>query len=114
LFEGVAAARSAEPDIASALAYNGIHVLLWALAGVAASYFFALADLHPEAWYLLFVGVIVLLTWFVGLDVAVSSIGLGRIHLWLGGMLGAAAMAAFLWWRHPGVFDRAGHAFDRE
>lgn len=114
LFRGVEAAGSAEPEITSALAYNAIHVLLWVLAGIAASYFFALADRHPEAWYLLLVGVIVLFTWFVGLDVAVGSLGLGRIHLWLGGVLGSAAMGSFLWGRHPGVFQRAGHAFDRD
>jgi hypothetical protein len=114
LFRGIEAAASAEPEITSALAYNAIHVLLWVLAGISASYFFALADRHPEAWYLLLVGVIVLFTWFLGLDVAVSSLGLGRIHLWLGGLLGAAAMGSFLWWRHPGVLQRAGHAFDRD
>jgi hypothetical protein len=114
LFQGIEAAASAEPEITSALAYNAVHVLLWALAGVTASYFFALADVHPEAWYLLFVGVVVLFGWFLGLDVAVGSIGLGRVHLWLGGILGAAAMASFLWWRHPGVFQRAQHAFDRD
>jgi hypothetical protein len=114
LFQGSAAAASAEPEIASALAYNAIHVLLWTAAGISASYFFTLADRHPEAWYLLLVGLIVLFTWFLGLDVAVSSLGLGRIHLWMGGVLGAAAMGSFLWWRHPGVFRRAGHAFDRD
>jgi hypothetical protein len=56
--------------------------------------------------------VIVLFTWFLGLDVAVSSIGLGRIHLWLGGTLGAAAMGPFLWWRRPSLFQKARHAFD--
>jgi hypothetical protein len=114
LFQGTEAAASVEPEVTSALAYNAIHVLLWVLAGFAGSYFFTLADRHPEAWYLLFVGLIVLLTWFLGLDVAVRSLGLGRIHLWLGGVLGAAAMGSFLWWRHPGVFQRAGHAFDED
>jgi hypothetical protein len=41
------------------------------------------------------------------LDVAVSETGLVRLHLWLGGLAGALAVAIFMGWRHPHAMARA-------
>ena len=108
LFQGVEAARSARPELAVAIAYNGIHVLAWLAAGMLCAYLVQLVEHHPRSWYLVFVGAaFVALAAFL-LDAAVNVTGLPRLHLWVGGFVGVSAMGAFLVWRHPAVLRRAG------
>lgn len=108
LFEGLEQARVAQPNLEVAIAYNGIHVLLWLAAGMAAAYLVQRVERAPRSWYLLFLGVVFLLTALLLLDATVLETGLGRLQLWLGGVLGIAAMSAFLLWRHPALRAHVG------
>jgi hypothetical protein len=108
LFEGAEQARAAQPDLQVAIAYNGIHVLVWLVAGVAAAYLVQRVERAPRSWYLIFVGVVFVLTALLLLDATVLDTGLGRLQLWLGGIVGVAAMSAFLLWRHPTLRAHVG------
>ena len=57
LFQGAEAARSVEPELTLAVAYNAVHLLLWLVAGIAAAWLVTLVEHHPAVWYLVFVGV---------------------------------------------------------
>lgn len=109
LFQGPEAALHVrQPVLSVALAYNGIHVLMWLAAGVGASWIAHLVEAHPRLWYVAGLAVIFVALVFLGLDRAAEGVELPRLHLWIGGLLGAAAMGAFLVWRHPRIVRRAG------
>jgi len=112
IFEGPAAARTVEPEITRAVSYNLVHFLSWIAAGLVASFSVSLADARPKIWYLVFVAMSFV---FVSLLYVAGSFevpGLGRHHLWIGGLLGAASMLAYLWHRHPGLREHLNDVYD--
>ena len=105
IFEGAEAARTVEPEITRAVAFNAIHVVVWLLAGFAAAWVVTMIESYPAVWYLLFVAIAFLFGAFLWIEGAFGVPGLGRFQLATGGLLGAAAMSLYLWWRHPGVLS---------
>jgi hypothetical protein len=45
----------------------------------------------------------IFIAFFFALDAEVEAVNIARLHLWAGGLSGAAALTGFLLWRHPSV-----------
>lgn len=101
LTEGAAAARAATPDPELALEFTGLHVAVWLVLGIAGSGLITLVDTRPKLASLVFgtfAFVFISLSYLSG---AYAIPGLGAMHLWVGTLLGSAAAAGYLSWRHP-------------
>ncbi|HEX5066316.1 MAG TPA: hypothetical protein VFY49_09390 [Myxococcota bacterium] len=92
---------TAEPGVAAL--YHAAHFAAWMIAGFIASWLVKLAERRPEMRFLPLLGLAALIAFFFALDDDVDAAGIGTLHLWAGGLAGAAATAAYLLWRHPGV-----------
>lgn len=104
--EGVEAARMAQPDVAVAIRFTGLHLVVWAVLGVVGSLLISIVDSRPKLASVVFTGfafVFISASYLAG---AFSIPGLGPLHLWIGTLLGSAGAAAYLGWRHPHL---AGH-----
>jgi len=102
LMSGAAALRSQGPVAGAAAFYHGFHFLAWVALGFAGSALMARAERTRTRWLPPLAGLLALVPLAV-LDVFVRTAELERMHLWLGGLAGIAAMGAFLVWRHPGA-----------
>lgn len=103
LLRGPEEARTVVSDPGIAVVYNLIHFGIWIAIGFAGSALMKLAERRPEMRFLplfLLAGMIALC---FALDAEVRETALGRAHLWIGGLTSAAAVTAYLLWRHPGV-----------
>ncbi len=101
---GAEAARETGVDGAMAGAYHVAHFAIWAVAGLAGSALMTTAEergLRWLPWGVLFVYLVGL----IALDAWAQDSGLGRMHLWSGGLAGGLAMGAYLFWRHPGAIS---------
>ena len=96
---------SAEPGVAAI--YTALHFLLWMIAGFASSFLVGLAERRPELRFIPVLCFFSLIAFFFALDGEVDATGIGRLHLWAGGLAGAIGLAAYLIWRHPGVLRSA-------
>lgn len=101
LLEGSDAVRMAEPSRGAAAFYNAIHFVLWMLGGFAATRALRRVEIEPSRWVVppLLAGAMLLI--LLGLDAWIAGSGVGRLHLWVGGLAGIAAVAAFASWRYP-------------
>jgi hypothetical protein len=106
LIHGAEAARDAKSVAGAAAAYNFVHFAVWLMVGSASVQLVHRVEKSASSWYLPYVGLAVFLLGCLALDVAVSETGLARMHLWLGGLAGALAIAVFLGWRHPHAMAR--------
>jgi len=102
LVAGREAARTAAPAAGSAALYHAVHFFAWIALGFAASGLMSRAERTGARWLPPLATVVAILP-LAALDVWVQHAGTGRLHLWLGGLAGIAAMGAFLAWRHPGA-----------
>ena len=102
LVAGAEAARSGAPAPGAAALYHFVHFFLWIAIGFAGSALMAWSECRPARWLPPAAAVLALVL-LAALDRAVQGAGLERLHLWLGGLAGIAAMGTFLAWRHPGA-----------
>jgi hypothetical protein len=106
LVHGVEAARGLDSAPGAAAAYNFVHFAVWMLVGSVSIRLMHLVERSAANWYLPYVALAIYLLGCIALDVAVSHTGLARMHLWLGGLAGALAVAIFIGWRHPHAMTR--------
>jgi hypothetical protein len=97
----VADPAAAEPGVAAL--YSFAHFGAWMVAGFVASALMKLAVRRPEMRFLPLLAFATLIAFFFALDSEVDATGIGRLHLWAGGLAGALSIAAYLLWRHPSV-----------
>ena len=97
----VADPTAAEPGVAAI--FHFVHFGAWMIAGFVASALVKLAERRPEMRFLPLFAFATLIVLFFALDADVDATGIGRLHLWAGGLAGALATAAYLLWRHPTV-----------
>ena len=100
-FEGPGTAHQAETSLQRALLYTVVHLGAWLVVGVASAYLAAATERFPSLWYALVVGVAALicaLLWAAGVW---QVPGLGYHHLWVGALVGGAALGSYLLRRHP-------------
>jgi hypothetical protein len=112
LYDGRDAASMVVADPASAVPgvaaiYHIVHFVLWMIAGFVASGLAGLAERRPALRFLPVFAFLTLIAFFFALDGEVDAIGIGRLHLWAGGLAGALGMAGYLLWRHPGLLSPA-------
>jgi len=91
---------AAEPGIAAL--YHAAHFSAWTVAGFLGAALVRLAERRPEMRFIPVLCAVSLVAFFFALDGEVRATGIGRLHLWAGGLAGAAAAIAVLMWRHPG------------
>ncbi len=91
---------AAEPGVAAL--YHSVHFVAWILAGFVGSGLVHLAERRPELRFIPVLCAVSLIALFFALDGEVRATGIGRLHLWAGGLVGATACIALLLWRHPG------------
>jgi hypothetical protein len=106
IFEGLSAARGTTSNPGAAAAYNAVHFALWMLAGFSGSYAMRRAEERAGGWRLPYLLLAALLLSYAALGAWVRDTGIGRSHLWLGGLAGAGGLLAFLAWRFPGAWAR--------
>ena len=101
---GLDAPESIVPSFEMALSFTWVHVLVFLLIGVAASWLLTLAERNPSVGF----GVVILFVFFeCGFLLASTAVAepvleaLAWPAVMIGNLLAAAAMAATLWWRHP-------------
>lgn len=107
LIHGAESARSLDAAPGAAAAYNFVHFAVWMLLGSLSIVLMHWVEKSAANWYLPYVALAVYLLGCFALDIAVSDIGLVRMHLWLGGLAGALAVAIYIGWRHPRAMTRA-------
>ncbi len=114
IFRGAPPADPATVDLPMAIAYNGLHLVVFILGGVVASFAVHEVDQHPLLWYLLASGFVGLV--FAGFlaDAALGVPVLGRYHFWGGGVVAALAMALYFWRRHPDLARHLKEAWRKE
>ena len=106
LFYGVRDLHVVEVWPGAVLAYNGLHLVVFLVLGVFASWLAKLAEKGPHLWY---VGVIFFM--FVAFHLLGAVFMLAEplraaLPAWLmvtAGFAASAAMAGYLVWTHPGV-----------
>jgi hypothetical protein len=106
LIDGVAAARIVDSAPGAAAAYNFVHFGVWMLVGSLGIQLMHRVEKSAANWYLPYIALALFLLGCFGLDIAVSETGLARMHLWLGGLAGALAVAIFAGWRYPHAMTR--------
>lgn len=103
LFEGIESARRTTVELGAACAYHAVHFAAWVVVGLVATRLVRRAEDQPALWYLPLLGAAAGVLALLLADGALRETGLGRPHLWLGGIAGIAVTGAFLLWRHPRV-----------
>lgn len=106
---GLDAPAQLAPSFETALSFTWVHVLVFLLIGVAASWLLTFAERNPSVGF----GVVILFVFFeFGFMLASTVIAEPVLHAlaWpavlVGNLLAAAAMAATFWWRHPNLTIR--------
>jgi hypothetical protein len=107
LLSGAEAARSQSLAAGAAPLYHTLHFLAWIALGFAGSALMGYAERARVRW-LPAVAAIAALVPLGVLDVLVRNAQIERLHLWVGGLVGIAAMGGFLVWRHPGAVGDGG------
>lgn len=101
LFEGRDAAREVRSAPGAAAAYNALHFGVWIAFGFLLSSLMYLVERAPKWRLLPWSAAAGSLLVMLALDLWVGEANLARPHLWMGGVAGLVAMAAYLTWRHP-------------
>ena len=92
---------AANPGVAPL--YHIVHFGLWTVAGFAAAALVQLAERRPELRFLPVLLLAGFVAFFFALDAEVADVNIARLHLWAGGLSGAALVTGYLLWRHPAV-----------
>jgi hypothetical protein len=103
LFRGPEAARTVVSAPGIAAAYNLVHFALWMAFGVAAVEVAKRVEKDSRVRFVPWIFLAVLMASYGLLDLWVRESGLGRTHLWSGGLVAAAVVTLMLIWRHPAV-----------
>lgn len=85
-------------------AYTMLHVLTFALAGVALTLLAHLASRDLSLRMGIWIGLVVAWFFFAGVTFTVATLTGERLPLWaiiVGSLLGTSSMATYLWRRHP-------------
>jgi hypothetical protein len=104
VFHGLRDAAAATGEVGPALAYNGAHMLVFALLGLAAARIVLAADRHPRLYYGVFVSVLAFLVAASVLVAALSAPVAAAVPGWsvvVANVLAVAAMGSYLWRLHP-------------
>jgi hypothetical protein len=101
LMDGAAAARVVTPNLMVALQFTGLHLGVWVLLGLAGSTLISIVDTRPKLASIVFAGCAFVFINLLYVAEAFSVPALAPRHLWVGTLLGSAAVAAYLAWRHP-------------
>lgn len=105
-----------EGVVAAVFAYNGLHLLVFALVGMAAAWVVTETERHPVLWYLGF------FAFFTGFayDVVLMMLYAGPsgepgwAAILGSNALAAAGMGAYLWAVHPGLWQEIRQRADPE
>lgn len=84
--------------------YTALHLILFALAGIALTFLVHLAARNLALRMGLWIGVVVTVCLFTGLTYMLTTATAERVPLWSvagGSLLGVGAMGWYLWRRHP-------------
>ena len=106
LFYGARDMSDASVGIGAALAYNGVHLLVFLGFGLLAAWLAEFAEHGPHFWYLGAVLLIVFAFHLLGLLLGVSTSLREAVPPWtlvVSGLLGCAAMAGYLLWNHAAL-----------
>jgi len=103
--QGAEAAHNVRSAPGAAIAYNVIHFSAWVAIGAIGAVLMHRVERAASAWYLPWLGLLVLLGACFCLDALIARSGLPRQRIWLGALSGVAALSGFLGWRYPRPFD---------
>ena len=106
LVSGPEAARMVVSAPGAAIAFNAIHFAVWIAAGSIGIALMRQVEESASNWYRPWVAAAVLALGCVVASLRASGAGLPQLHLWLGTLVGVAAMGWFLGWRHPRAMQR--------
>jgi hypothetical protein len=106
VFGSLPAAQDIAPSVEATLYFTLLHGALWILMGIASSALISLVDSHPRLWQAVFAFAVCFYASLLHIAGAFSIDGLPPLHLWIGTLLGAAAMAWYLAVRHPKLMGR--------
>jgi uncharacterized MAPEG superfamily protein len=106
LLQGVDAARTVRAEPGVAAVYNALHFAGWIFAAFIASILVHRVARGESGWALPGLAFLALIGTYVGLDLWIAETSLGRSQLWIGGLVGAVALAAYLGWRYPPAVAR--------
>jgi len=96
-------------------AYTGFHFVAFIVVGVFLSYMMTLFERFPIMFFVLLVLFLCLQAGFFVLDAILGAQMMHQLKPWsvvVGNLLAAAAMAVFLWKRHPSVLARVERLWD--
>lgn len=104
-------------DPAPVAVYNGLHLVVFLVAGIVAGWMVRESEEHPTLWYpLLFLAIFVFFHLFGAVAAFAAPIG-AEIPAWtvlVAGLAGVGAMGAWLWGTHPRLGERIRGAGDLE
>jgi len=103
LLEGVDAARAVRSEPGVAAAYNILHFGAWIFGGFIASIVVRRLARGEAGWLMPCLTFAAMIATYVALDVWIAETALTRPRLWIGGLAGVVALAAYLGWRYPSV-----------
>jgi hypothetical protein len=106
LLEGVDAARTVRAAPGVAAAYNALHFGAWIFGAFVLSILVHRVARGESGWALPGLGFLALIGTYVGLDLWIAETSLGPPQLWIGGLVGAVTLAAYLGWRYPAAVAR--------
>ena len=100
-----------------ALAYNGLHLLVFLLLGFALAWLTAKTEQHPAFWYLAFFGLVAAFIYdffFLMMLAGRATGGLPWAQVAIGSFLAVVGMIGYLLRLHPGLRRAAGEGADPE
>ena len=98
-------------------AYTAFHFLAFIAVGTLLAYLMSLFERFPIMFFVLLVLFLCLQLGFFFLDLALGAQLMGRLRPWtvvIANLLAAAAMAFYLWRRHPSVMKGVEKLWDHE
>ena len=96
-------------------AYSAFHFVAFIAVGIFLSYMMTLFERFPIMFFVLLVLFLCLQAGFFVLDAILGAQMMNQLRPWtvvVGNLLAAAAMALFLWKRHPSVLGRVERLWD--
>jgi hypothetical protein len=115
LHGGAAAAQGVAIAPLEIAAYTAFHFVAFVLVGLLLSYLMTLFERFPIVGFVLLVLFVSLQLGFFVLDVALGAQLMGRLRAWtvvVANLLAAAAMAWYLWKRHPRIKEGLSHMWE--
>jgi hypothetical protein len=104
LFRGATDVSNVTIDPATVAWYTAVHVLAFLGVGLVASWLAAQFEKFPQVGIVMLFLFVIFESAFFFFAIAVGRNLLGVLGVWtvaVANLLAAAAMAAYLWWRHP-------------